>query len=410
MPRIVTAPNRGTVHVVAGVLAGIGPTGPEGPAGPPGPATTIVPPSFDTYNDLLAAYPSPPDTEGIAHIVEEDGCLYRWDDDSQQWQNVGRIVGEPGQVQSVIAQYSSSTVQPVSRTTWTTLAFETMDVNNTTVYIDPDTGGQTSELTLDKLTDTSFAVPHARDEAYLVIARAMMVESGSATPGQRKLRLQVGGVTVATDTTISEGSAQGTTELELVAAWPLNSATPISVDIWHDSVTANDVESCRLSVVRVGGGIGPQGPEGPPGPTGPQGVKGDPGSAGGGYANSDDLTTDADSTAAPTSGTGRQTSEQLFPTPGADQQPNLPYFVHTLATALERYVVARFPDETTFAGRSSPVAGEVGYLADTAATVVRTAADRVSTVAYITSGENALVDGSASDEPEGTLYVQYTVT
>jgi hypothetical protein len=410
MPRIVTAPNRGTVHVVAGVLSGIGPSGPEGPAGPPGPATTITAPSFATYNALLAAYPSDPSTEGLAHIVQEDGCLYRWNSDTSQWQNVGRVVGEPGQVQSVIAQFSSDTIQSVSRTTWKTLAFDTEDINNSTVYIDPATGTQTTEKTVDQLSATSFAVPHGRDEAYIVIARAIMVEGGSATPGQRKLRLLVAGQTISTDTTVSEGSAQGTTELELVAAWSLSSGTPFQVDIWHDSVVPANVEFAQITVIRVGGGVGPQGPQGVIGPQGLQGPKGDAGSAGSGYTTGDDMTADVDAELAPTVGTPRTTTEQRFPTASGDQRPNVPYFIHTLATALERFVVARFPDEATFTARSSPSPGEVGYLTDTATTVVRTGAARTSTVAYITSGESALVDGSASTEPDGTLYVQYTVT
>lgn len=408
MPRIVTAPQRGTVHVVAGVLAGVGPSGPEGPAGPAGQPTTITDPSFATLADLQAAYPTPPDTEGVAHIVDEDGCLYRWDTDSQLWLNVGRVVGTPGQVQSVYAQFSSGTAQPISRTTWSVLDFPDEDYNLQTTYIDPETGQSTAEDTVTALSSSTFTVPHGRDEAYLVILRAEMTEDPAATPGQRRLRLLLDGVEVAGDITISEGSVQGLTEMELVAAVVLNNAMVLSAQVWHDSTTTNDVTSTRLSVLRVGGGIGPQGPEGVAGPTGPQGVKGDPGSAGGGYTSHDDLTSESDSTLAPATGTPRATVEQSFPAPGADQPPNVPYFIYDLATVLERYVVARLPDEATFNARSDPASGETAFLADSNKTVVRTALG-TSTVAYITYGEAALVDGSASAEAEGTLYVQYTV-
>jgi hypothetical protein len=69
----------------------VGPTGPTGPIGPEGTSINVVG-SVATVGDL----PATGNLQNDAYIVQADGDLYIWDIVTEEWDNVGQIVGPQG--------------------------------------------------------------------------------------------------------------------------------------------------------------------------------------------------------------------------------------------------------------------------------------------------------------------------
>lgn len=72
-------------------LVAQGATGPTGPVG----AITTLGESYPTYAALIAAHPTGGEP-GMAHIVDETGDLYVWNDAGTAWVDAGQVVGPQG--------------------------------------------------------------------------------------------------------------------------------------------------------------------------------------------------------------------------------------------------------------------------------------------------------------------------
>lgn len=72
-----------------------GPIGPQGEAGIDG-TSFVVKGRYDSLADLEAAHPAGQTGDAYAVGTPEDNVVYIWDEDIQEWQNIGRLQGPPG--------------------------------------------------------------------------------------------------------------------------------------------------------------------------------------------------------------------------------------------------------------------------------------------------------------------------
>ena len=138
----------------------------------------------------------------------------------------------------------------------------------------------------------------------------------------------------------------------------------------------------------------------------PRGDTGATGSSGAGYSSFTALSTVANPDTKPTGTTDSLTTEQSFPYPANATAPAIPYFFKTLATKLERFVVARFTSSTTRSSARTAIAaseGEVTYLADDNSLWVYDGTSDQSIAQVRVSSSAAPASGTY---PQGTIWVQ----
>lgn len=354
---IVRLVNGGTIAVREGVLRGVGPEGPSGPQGPPGTATTI--------RGRVANQASLPSvgTQGDGYIADDTGYLWVWQADlvPPRFENAGKIVGPAGDLQSPGASFLYSTTQTVPGTSWQTLTF---GASTTFTYNDVQvlTTGNLSVCT--KVNSTQFKVNHPVSGStgmYLMTAEVTYTNGAGSVAGDRTIGWFKNGTLQRSQQVYDAGNDGSTGNASITRQFQTNSS-----DLWTVGWLANDtanssVNSVRITISRIGGGIGPTGPQGIQGAVGPAGPQGLTGSAGGGYATMDALTGSGFDADADPGGTYGATTEQGFPYPTGAQRPHIPWFMKKLVETLERYVVARLDTPFHIQSRTNVDPGEFFY-------------------------------------------------
>jgi hypothetical protein len=395
--------NGGTVQIREGILRGVGPAGPPGDVGPAGAATTIRGTVVDA-----GALPSV-GSQGDAFVAADTGNLWVWQDDliPRRWEDAGRIVGPSGDLQSPSAQASGVGVGSVPGTTWQTLAFDSFDYNDTQ-SIDGTDYDVASLVT----GNSAIQVNHPSGEfgSYSFDGYVELTTPAGASEGWRQLGLFAGSNMVASSTLYDPGIDNTPLFLSVHADQRTNDTTQWSLRLLANDAAGITVNYVRLTVSRLGGGIGLQGPQGPQGDQGPQGIQGPVGAAQDGFASYTEITGGGRDAADDPGGTSGVTLEQAFPIPAASQRPHTPFFLKRLAETLERYVVARFNTLAEVGARAGTEPGELTYVKSPSSPSERglylkhddTAPTRVPLVRYGTTPPPA-----TTDDPDGTIFLVY---
>jgi hypothetical protein len=397
--------NGGTIQIREGILRGVGPVGPKGDQGDIGPPMTLRG-SVETSSQLPTSA-----VRGDAYLADDTGHLWFWNHDlvPPRWVDAGQWRGERGDLQSPGARFvNAAFTGTVTGASWSTLALGAPDYNDI-----QDLGtAQTTVVT--KANDTEFEINHpvvGTAGQYQVTVELSLTNGAGSTAGWRMLGLYRNGV-LYSQSGLYESGNDGTTVF-LALTTQVRATT--DKDRWSIRVLPNDTfphTPVRLVwvVSRLGGGMGPQGTQGVQGPKGDQGIQGPQGAPQDGFASYDAVTGGGRDSSTNPGGTGDTTAEQGFPVPGKTQRPHTPYFVRQLATALERYVVARFPTMAAISARASAEEGELVYNEGVAETYARGlylrhdtgAPTKVPIVRWGTAAPSA-----STTDPDGTVYLVY---
>ena len=109
MQRVTRITGGGVVRVTEGIMQGSGPRGATGPTGPPGSSTRVVGMLADEV--AIKAQGDQGNVsngrDGWTWIAEDTGVGWSWNAVTSQWVNIGRIVGPPGYINSVMGQVTA---------------------------------------------------------------------------------------------------------------------------------------------------------------------------------------------------------------------------------------------------------------------------------------------------------------
>ena len=398
--------NGGTIQIREGILRGVGPVGPKGDQGDIGPPMIL--------RGTVADQASLPATggEGDAWVTDDDGHLWFWNYDlvPPRWVDAGQFRGSPGDLQSPGAEFSNTSFSgTVPGAVWTTLNL------GSEVYNDLQVLDNESLYVVTKVNDTEFQVNHptsGQPGQYQINVELSITTSAGSTEGWRTIGLFKNGVVFAQRAVYDPGDDNTPVYLGLTT----QARSTTDTDRWTVRVLPNDTypatpTDLRVTISRLGGGVGPEGPQGLTGDTGPQGIQGPTGSAQDGFADYDAVTGGGRDSSSDPGGTGDTTTEQAFPVPGTAQRPHTPFFLKQLATALERYVVGRFNTFADLTARSSSDPGELMYNEGNAETYqrglyLRHDASTPTKVPIVRWGTTA--PASSTTDPNGTIYLVYT--
>lgn len=285
----------GSIRVTEAIMRGSGPQGPKGDKGEPGYGTTIqgVKPTVDDIKRMRG------DHEGEAWIAEENGHLYVWNqqldlDGEDPWVDCGKIVGPPGQVQSIGAAFKKERTNYV-RDDYSTiyyLDFDTLLYNDSEKITDP-TGAITAEVPVISydpgVSWTAWTYPnHGWTEIEDLPVHIIDVDiQFTAKNPDSSTTTREGPVTVRL---FKNGNIEAE-NIEYMDAGTFNNAT-INLS-WVGKTTGSDIfqvgvisgvpgviGKARMQTARAGGGVGPQGPKGDQGVQGEQGQTGPVGPVG----------------------------------------------------------------------------------------------------------------------------------
>lgn len=264
-------------------------------------------------------------------------------------QGVPGPVGPKGDVNALRAFMRSTASVATSSSQWYPAAMDELVVNDllTTPY-------------------NALAWSFKESGVYLAIVKIRFEKSANpSSGGARKVQL-----------VDQSGAAILEASLEAVGNEPTSFTASAVVDInaaFNYHLEARSYDSAGISLttrsivfIRVGAGSqGALGPVGPVGATGPQGSQGPAGNASTGFASYNAEAGGANAETDPGGSIGA-TTDQAIPYPLGAQKPYSPFFFKTLATFIEKRIIARFASAADRDGkRAARSAGEVYYLLDT---------------------------------------------
>ena len=465
----------GVIRITEAIMKGSGPQGPVGPKGDMGPATHILGtlPNYDEIN----ATPSP--VLGDAWIARDTGKIWVYSDTVRDiptsqgvvrlvkgWNDGGRIVGNPGYLQSLAAKLTSTAQIAVPETdAEVVIPLAKVDFNDKESVLNEDGSITVVPIVVDPTAFpfSKWSVGNANTMGYLFTVK-VRINTSAATRGRVTLNLRTDTGIIDTANIAADGLSAVIQDIQVISVVKANSTMKFWITV--NSPVGLKVVDAEVYIARYGGGIGPQGNIGPQGAAAYAGlpvtaesdlprpgnpgemrlvtstgclwvwnstgltpgwvnagkIQGPNGNASSGFSDFDDLTAQTSSEDPPSAGGPVPgTADQGIPYPTGKHSPVVPYFLKSAFQFIERRLVARYVSwgdwgsKRPVSGTNARVNGETVWVDNEGSRAggllvwdTQLGGDSIGRVPFVgwNQGTPPAV-GSPTTFPDGSLWVSY---